>query len=287
MSRVKSKVGVYHQRPDGEDDPWPMVYDDAALQRIASAIDVPESMVIAERQTFENAAGCYRGDRRGLLPDTTRMLLSQPSVLKRELDKLIGVLNRLIKHLDRRPLKIDPIRNAAISVLKKRLGIVDPDLAADGPGDEALRYVLSMASSAPGDPEELLCEDCGLLARAAMAPSVSSISEDMDSIREAAFRIATDARSAKVWLDEISVLRNQREGDADIQSWLVAMDIIHNMLTGNNLTTSWNPMTEANDAGYFDLEQAPCLLFLMAASKPLGINLSPAAWNRRISDLRH
>ncbi|MBT5267730.1 MAG: hypothetical protein HOL85_23070 [Rhodospirillaceae bacterium] len=292
-------------RRDGVEGPWPEVYDEPALQLIAKAIDVDEGKVIVQHNAFNEAAILYRQEHRGLSLDATRLLFSQPSVMKRDLDKLIGAIKRLVKNLEKRPPNLARLQKSALSVLI-RLRIPNPDLAVDGPGDEALRYVLEDASDTSNDPEEVLREICEIIGSIATATSVS-VGGNYE--RERIMQLADDAGSAKAWLDQIrvqpkhlvnkkeiqawidknSVYRKQREGDIDIQEWLRVMDAIYIKLTGNSLTYSRDPMGEEDRApdGSFGLDETRSLNFLMAASKPLGVDISPAAWNGRIFKLRN
>jgi len=223
------------------------VYRHQDFQRIAKALGTEIAAVVRYRREFEAAAFEFRSWGKAFEKSTPTELLR----------------------------KLKRIRDAAHKLLRL-LGVDDPSVAVDGPGDREIFDVLTMTQGS----DDLVANATGRIGR---------LVEILDSIRGAEHlrRLVERAALERAELARITTTPGN-SGDIALNEWIAVMMTLFKRMTGKD------PAASVGAPGRKDEGKVggPFIRFLCAAAQPLkGLrsdrpHLSEAALRRRVRALR-
>jgi hypothetical protein len=214
------------------------IYTNANFEQIATAIGTAVKAVADLEAQFEAAALWFWLDKR-------RPRRMAPS---KQLEKLTQVAKSARR-------------------LLTSLGINEPDLAVDGPGDPEICKALVLT----GEPNEnAVLEGTRRIGR--LVEIVEGVAAAADFERR--------AREASIELAAVGKLtvREGNFGNDAVNDWIAAMLGIYRTLTGKEPATSVVAPMRPNEGK----AAGPLIRFLQAAGKPLNIEFSEDAWRSRV-----
>ena len=179
---------------------------------------------------------------------------------------------------DRRPTRIpakrlenriDQIHRTARRLLG-HLGVEDLQYADDGPDFELAEIIAAETD------DQAKAEDTLTKATARIGQLVQ-IFQAVKAVAE----VATLSQNARVRGLRVATLTTTQGhvGDVATNSWIAEMLEVYTKITGRRPATSTNPHKDGEPSG-------PLIRFLTAAGKPLGIEMKPEAWRKRIRRIR-
>jgi hypothetical protein len=213
-------------------------YKQLNFEQIAAAIGVEVGQIAKHANQLEAAALWYRLDRR-------RPARTAPFQLRKKLDRVAKSARRFLKSL----------------------GVDNPGVAYDGPGDPEILRALVLAGEPSPDPVIEATRRTGRLA------------EIIDGVAAAA-ELELRANKAAIEVADIGKLtvREGNPGDDAVNDWIAAMMGLYRTITGREPTTSVGAFGQPNEG----VAAGPLIRFLEAAGKPLGIEFSEDAWRSRV-----
>ena len=213
-------------------------YKQLNFEQIAAAIGVEVGQIAKHANQLEAAALWYRLDRR-------RPARTAPFQLRKKLDRVAKSARRFLKSL----------------------GVDNPGVAYDGPGDPEILRALVLAGEPSPDPVIEATRRAGRLA------------EIIDGVAAAA-DLELRANKAAIEVADIGKLtvREGNPGDDAVNDWITAMMGLYRMITGKEPGTSVGAPDRSNKG----TAGGPLLRFLEAAAKPLAIKFSGDAWRGRV-----
>jgi hypothetical protein len=161
--------------------------------------------------------------------------------------------------------KLDQVQRTARRLLRQ-LGIQDEGSAPDGPEDQAIFDALMFAESRTEDDVANATARIGCLVKV-----FDAIGAAMELERLASVGGNDVIRIAKL------MGRNGHHGDFALRTWTELMASLYRDITGKAPQTSVAAPGRKNQG----VAQGPFIRFLMAASRPLGIDLTENAWRSR------
>jgi hypothetical protein len=226
--------------PSAESQKLPLMttYEQANFDQIATALGIKIGQIAKHENQFEAAALWYRLNRR-----RTRRI--SPSKLHGKLDRVAKSARRLLK----------------------RLGVDNPDEAADGPGDREILAALVLVGEAN---EDLVI---------AATRRIGRLQKIVEAVM-AAVEFDRRAKTASTVAAEIGKLtvREGNPGDDAINDWIATMMGLYRTITGKAPATSVGAPGRPNKG----IAGGPLIRFLKAAGKPLDIAFSEDAWRSRV-----
>ncbi len=228
-------------------------YSEEDFERIAAAVGHDTADVAAYEKLFEVAAFWFRVNRG--LPEESLSSRRTPSQLKAKLRQISQSARRLLKHL---------------GVPGDEQGRVRVEDSHDGPADFEILQVLSWAMDHDENPVVLATRRVGRLVE------ILEAIEAADELK----RWAEQSAEEVVKFGQLTVPKGHR-GDASVNEWIATMLSAYQHITGKDPATSVGAPERSNEG----VPGGPLLRFLGAAGKPLGIELTPAAWRSRIRGL--
>jgi len=243
-----------------------MTYDQSDFEQIAAAIGVDVGQIAMHRNQFEAAALWYELNR----PRPTRVVpsnLSRPDRSTRVAESDLLRLHRPARVAPSNLLrKLDRVAKSARRLLKN-LGVNDPDVAADGPGDRDILNALVLV----GEPnEDLVVEATRRIGRLLeILEGVAAVVEFNRRAREAAIEVAEVGRLT---------VQQGNPGDDAFNDWTAAMMGLYRTIAGKEPATSVGAPERPNEG----IAAGPLIRFLGAAGGPLELKFSEDAWRSRV-----
>ncbi|WP_298428455.1 hypothetical protein [Rhodoblastus sp.] len=162
--------------------------------------------------------------------------------------------------------KLDRISKNACRLLRS-LGLADVNKAVDGPGDPQILDALILLDDDDATPVTRATQRVARLVE--FLEGVAAAAELSRRAEQAALEVA---KVGKMTVEE------GNHGDLAINDWLAAMMSVYKVITRSEPGTSVRGPHQPNEG----IADGPLIRFLMAASKPLQLELSEDAWRSRV-----
>lgn len=230
--------------------------------------------IVIDRRAKRPRARTYSTDQLNALAEAVRV---KPERVLAERDVLdaAAVCFRLD---DRRPTRmpakqlknrLEQIERTARRLLRQ-LGVPDTREADDGP-DFELMEVIAAETDDQAKFETILTEATGRIGR------LIQLFEALNAVAEVE-RLAQNAVDQGLRVATL-VTTQGHHGDVSVNNWIAEVLVVYTRITGKRPATSTNPHKGGDPGG-------PLIRFLAVAGNPLGIDMKPEAWRKRIRRIR-